>query len=154
MKRIKQPVKRIGIWLNQENAFVVWLTEEGDTLLKKLSSSVESRVRIEGEVRVSARFGNAFIDDQEKKQRRQRQQREKFYKKIIDLIKEADEVFIFGPGRAKSGLRNAIEKDLSLRGSVLEVKPADKMTVKEIRSAVTDFYGLTRPRLLGRKIRS
>ncbi|HMU46053.1 MAG TPA: hypothetical protein PKC72_06775 [Chitinophagaceae bacterium] len=153
MKKIKHSVKRAGVWLDQETAFIVWLTEEGDTLLKKISSSVESRVRIPGERKVFARFGNTFIDDQEKKQRRQKGQREKFYKKIISLLEDPDELLIFGPGRAKFGLRNSIEKDESFGGRILDVKPADKMTSKNIRSFVADFYGLTKPRLFERRIR-
>lgn len=151
MKRAKYPEKKVGIWIDRESAFIVWLTEEGDTLLKRISSSVESRVRFPGEGKISARFGNAFIDDQEKKQRRQRNQLNKFFERIIRLISEADQVFIFGPGRAKIGLSNAIEKQNGFRGKVVDVRPADKMTAKGMRSFVTDFYGLTKPRFVRRR---
>lgn len=154
MKKVKSPEKKAGIWLDQQNAFIVWITNEGDTLLKKISSSVESRIRIPGEEAVVARFGNAFIGDEEKKQRRQKNQREKFYRKIIDLIKEADRVFIFGPGRAKQGLGKAIENDNNFNGRIVEIRAADKMSEKGIRSFVAEFYGLSKPRQLDRKLKT
>lgn len=153
MKKARNPIKRAGVWLDQETAYIVWLTEEGDTLLKKISSSVESRIRIPGEKKVLARFGNTYVDDQEKKQRRQKDQREKFYKKITSLLENPDELLIFGPGRAKFGLRNSIENDESFKGRILEVKPADKMTSKNIRSCLANFYGFTKPRLFVGRIR-
>ncbi len=66
MKKLRPPVRKAGIWLDQENAYVVQMTDGEEPVVKRIKSGVESRIRIKGEGRVSARFGHTFIDDQEK----------------------------------------------------------------------------------------
>ena len=68
MKKIKAPEKKAGIWIDQETAYIIRVSGETEPMLERIKSDVESRIRIRGEGKVSARFGNAFIDDQEKKQ--------------------------------------------------------------------------------------
>ena len=141
MKKQKLPLRKAGIWLDQENAYIVQFTEGEEPVVKRIKSDVESRVRIQGETKAFARFGHSFLSDQEKKQRRQRNQREKFFKELIGEIREDDFLYLFGPGKAKEGLNNAIEKDPDFRGKVVEIGPADKMTRKQIAAKTIDFFG-------------
>lgn len=140
MKRIRVPEIKAGIWLDQENAFVTLVQGKEEPVTTRLRSGVESRVRMKGEGKVFARFGSAFISDEEKKQNRQHNQREKFFKRIISTIKNADYIFLFGPGRAKLGLQNAIERVKGFKGKVAAIQPADKMTVDEAQAAVKDYF--------------
>ena len=82
MKKIKLPEKKAGIWIDQENAYIVRVASLSEPVLEKIKSAVESIIRNKGEGKVSARFGHAFIDDQEKKQRRQKNQRLKYFKDL------------------------------------------------------------------------
>jgi hypothetical protein len=140
MKKNKPPERKAGIWLDQETAFIIHITGEEEPVIKRLKSGVESRVRYPGEVKVMARFGQAYLDDQEKKQRRQRNQREKFFKELIGLIHEDDYIYIFGPGKAKEGLNNAIEKDHSIKGKVVAIEAADKLTRNQMLQKVVTYF--------------
>lgn len=111
MKKKYLPEKKTGIWIDQEEAFLIRLEENKEPVIQHLRSDVESRVRTRGEEKVSARFGNAFIDDQEKKQRRQRRERKRYFDDIIDLVRNDDYIFLFGPGKGKEELKNAFEKE-------------------------------------------
>lgn len=93
MKKLRPPEIKAGIWLDQENAFVILLAGKEEPVIKSLKSDIELRTRIKGEGKVFARFGNTFINDQEKKQNRQRNQREKFFRRITGTIAEADYIF-------------------------------------------------------------
>lgn len=140
MKKIKAPVRKTGIWLDQENAYIVTLTDGEEPKVARFRSAVESRIRIKGENKAFARFGQAFLYDQEKKQRRQRNQREKFFKELIEQIREDDYLFLFGPGKAREGLNNAIEKDPDFRGTVVEIRPADKISRNKIVAMTLEFF--------------
>ena len=111
MKKIKKHENRAGIWIDQTKAVIVHIVSDGDPIIEKIRSGVESKVRFPGETKVFARFGNAFISDQEKKQHRQKNEREKYFKKIISLLKQTDFIYVFGPSDARHELVNDIQKD-------------------------------------------
>jgi stalled ribosome rescue protein Dom34 len=89
---------------------------------------------------VSARFGNTFIDDKEKKQHRQHNQREKFFKEIIKVIRSTDYLYLMGPGPAKEGLNNVLENDQTAKVKVLLTEPADRMTQQQLIIKVESFF--------------
>lgn len=140
MKKIKPPEKKAGIWLDQENAYIIWFKGEKETVFEKIKSAVESRVRIAGEGKVSARFGSVFIDDQEKKQKRQRNQRRVYFNEIIATVHEADYLFLFGPGKAKEELKNAMEEKKDLKGMIVAIENADKITKNQMQEKVLDYF--------------
>jgi len=140
MKKIKSLEKKAGIWLDQENAYIIWFKGEKETLFEQIKSNVESRIRNAGEGKVSARFGNAFIDDQEKKQKRQRNQRHHYFNEIIELIHEVDYLFLFGPGKAKEELKNAIEEKKDFKGKIVAFENADKITKNQMQEKVLDYF--------------
>ncbi len=140
MKKMRPPEVKAGIWLDQENAWIIKITGKDEPVVSKLESGVESRVRYPGEGKVFARFGNAFISDQEKKQRRQVNQRQKYFKEIIAEIRDTGYLYLFGPGRAKEGLLNAIEKTKSLKAKVASLQTVDKMTSDEAKRETVRYF--------------
>jgi hypothetical protein len=140
MKKIKLPEKYAGIWIDQEQALIIHLSNNIEPVMEKITSGVESRIRIKGESKVSARFGQSYIDDQEKKQRRQRQQRSRYFKKIIKLISQDDYLYLIGPGRGKEELKNAMKKIKDIKIRIIKMEPADKLTENQLIERVTAFY--------------
>ncbi len=142
MKKIKPPEKKAGIWLDQETAYIIHLETETAPVVEKLVSGVESRIRIPGEGKVMARFGQSFLNDQEKKQHRQHNQRRDFFKNLIDHLRQDEFLYLFGPGKAKEGLNNAIEKEKGLAGRVTAIETTDKLTRKgAVQQAASYFNG-------------
>ena len=140
MKKIKLPEKKTGVWLDQETAYLIRLTEGDVPTMEKLVSDVEGHVRIPGEGKVFARFGNAFLDDQEKKQRRQRAERKHFFQEIADKVAGDDFLYVFGPGRAKFGLQNQLEKEARAKPVLVALETADRLTRNQMMEQVLRFY--------------
>jgi len=153
MKKIKPPEKKTGIWLDQETAYIIRVSGETEPMLERIKSDVESRIRIRGEGKVSARFGNAFIDDQEKKQRRQRHQRQRYFDIIIHELADIDYIYLFGPGKGKEELNNAIEKAHAFKGQVIAMETTDRLTKNQMIAKVIEFFNSDEFRDLKRKLR-
>lgn len=153
MKKIKPPEKKAGVWLDQENAFIIHITGDAEPVVERLKSGVESRIRYAGEGKVSARFGQSYLDDQEKKQHRQKNQREKFFKQIIGLIHDDDFLYLFGPGMAKESLNNVIEKEHDIKAKVVSIKATDKLTRKQAILKVQDYFNDDAFRLFKKNLR-
>ncbi len=66
-----------------------------------------------------------------------------YFEKISDVIRNYEEVILFGPSEAKNELLNLL-KDNHLFGKIkIEVKPADKMTGVERFAFVTENFNPT-----------
>lgn len=140
MKKMRLPQKKTGIWIDQEKAYLIRLEGDKEPVIERIKSNVESRVRIKGEVKVSARFGNAFIDDQEKKQSRQRNERKRFFDEIIGKVRDDDYIFLFGPGKGKEELKNAFEKEHGMRARVLAFETTDRLTKNQLLKKTRKYF--------------
>ncbi|HWR32649.1 MAG TPA: hypothetical protein VN451_03955 [Chitinophagaceae bacterium] len=139
MKKIKPPEVKTGIWIDQESAYIIWLAGE-EMFVENIKSGVESRVRIPGEGKVFARFGETYVSDEEKKQRRQQQQRKKYFKEVIAHVLHDDFLYLLGPGKAKEELNNAIEEERGFKGKVILIEAADRMSLNQMKGKVKVFF--------------
>jgi hypothetical protein len=140
MKRIKKPEINLGLWIDQEKAYIIRIGEANGPRIEKIKSGVESRVRFAGEGKISARFGNTFVNNQEKKQRRQKNQRHHYFQDILTRIQDAGYIFLFGPSDARHELVNEIEKVSSFKGNIVCNESADRMTEKQMMKETLDFF--------------
>lgn len=139
MKKIRPPEIKTGIWIDQENAFIIRVERE-ETVMEKVKSDVESRIRIAGEGKNFTKFGETYVNDEEKKQRRQHQQRQRYFKEIIKRVEHDDFLYLFGPGKGKEELNNAIEKKHGLKPKVILMEAADRLTQNQLKEKVIGFF--------------
>ena len=140
MKKNYVPEIKTGIWIDQENAYIIRLEGNKEPVIQKIRSAVESRVRVKGEKKVFPRFGNDVVDDQEKKQRRQINERKRFFEEIIKLVRNDDYLFVFGPGMGKEELNNAIEKINDRKVKVIAIKAADRLTRNQMVERTIRYF--------------
>ena len=139
MKKIRSE-KKIGIWLDQEKAYVITLNSSGEPSIEKFVSDVESRVRYAGEKKPFTQFGTTYSNDERRKQRRQKHERDRYFETLINAVYDADYIYLFGPGQAKEELRNTIEKDVSIRAKLIGVETAGRLTQNQMIEEVKKYY--------------
>jgi len=54
-------------------------------------------------------------------------------------MRDADSIWIFGPGEAKTELGNQLERN-NLGGKITGIEPEDKMTISQITAKVQLHY--------------
>ncbi|MBI5858584.1 MAG: hypothetical protein HZB42_13170 [Sphingobacteriales bacterium] len=139
MKKIRPPEANTGIWIDQETAYII-RHKGAETIMMKIKSGVESRIRIAGEGKNFTRFGETYVNDEEKKQRRQQQQRLRYFKEVIREVEHDDFLYLFGPGKGKEELNNAIEKLDKAWPKVISIETTDRMTQNQMKEKVMDFF--------------
>lgn len=141
----------MGIWVDHEKAFLVRVNKETlDAILRydsievdfeEIKSNVEKHVRLSGGSRTrNVPYGPQEIADDKKLDKRRVQQLKLFYNDIIDRIRDAGKIFIFGPGEAKLELKKEIERNNELASRIQGVETTDKMTPNQIKAKVIAFY--------------
>jgi len=120
--------KKLGIWLDHSNAYLIEFTSEVKET-KMITSDFTFQDREETLQRSESEMHN-------KEQHKQAT----FYKKIAAVIKNFDEVILFGPTHAKVELFNFLKESHLYDAIKIEVKNTDKMSDIEQRQFVRDYF--------------
>lgn len=133
--------KQIGLWIDHERAFIVSLVA-GREEITIITSDVESHIKSVGGSRTASPYGPQDVATEKKLERKRKQHLHKFYQKIIPALKDAQQIFIFGPGVAKAELEKECDKNKEMIGKIVHIQSADKMTEAQIVAKVKNFFAV------------
>lgn len=131
--------KNIGLWVDHEKAFIVSMIE-GNEKICKIESNVESHIKTLGGSRSATPYGPQDVSVERKIEARRKQHLRKYYLKLIDEIKDAQNIYIFGPGNAKIEMKKEMKKLKDIAAKILAVEAADKMTEGQIAAKAREFF--------------
>jgi hypothetical protein len=124
MKNIRQ----LGIWLDHSNAYLMELTNDAILTNRVVSESSNQEAELnhyKGEKLIHKKEQHLQIN---------------YYKKIGDIIKNYQEVVLFGPTDAKNELLNMVKTDHLFNEIKIEVENSDKMTESQMHTFVRDYF--------------
>lgn len=122
--------KWTGLWIDHRKAVIVTISETGEEV-QEIASNMEKHVRFRGgtDTEVGAaedvrdrQFGNHLNS---------------YYDRLVNVIRGADSILIFGPGEAKHEMGKRLEHH-GLKSHVLGIETADKMTNRQIAAKVRE----------------
>jgi stalled ribosome rescue protein Dom34 len=120
--------KHLGIYMDHSVAHLMELTN--DTIV---TSTVESQSTLMDEA-YYLRKDEGLMHNIE------HYQRSDYFKRLSSVMKDYDEVILFGPTDAKSELYNLLKNDHHFDKIRIEVKPADKMTENQQQAYVKKYF--------------
>jgi len=136
----------VGVWLDHRQAVLFWADEQANTEVQELESGYQE----EGEPSDSkgapraAAFGGGVMHAN--LAARRKEQLKHYYKKLDEILRSAQEIFLFGPGQAKKELATLIEQDKAFRGRLKGIENVDKkMTRRQMMARAREFFALPRP---------
>lgn len=109
--------KCIVLWTSHKQAIIVSITDGVEKILH-----VESK----GKGRVEEKSW---------------QHQSEYYRRVVQAIQDAQEIFIFGPAQAKMELKSEILKSESLSHRVVGTEIADSMTEKQLVERAREICG-------------
>jgi hypothetical protein len=122
--------KQVGLWIDHRKAVIVSLTATGEET-QRIQSNMEKHVRFSG--------GAQDVSAEDQRDRRFTGHLDKYYTQIITSIRDADAIFIFGPGEAKGELEKRLQ-DENLRGRIAGIETVDKMTDRQLVAKVRQHF--------------
>jgi hypothetical protein len=123
--------KRVGVWIDHRKAVIVALTESGEDI-KQITSGMEKHVR----------FAGGSSEDGSTEDIRERQfagHLAAYYEAVAADIRDAEAIFLFGPGEAKGELEKQL-KSKGLGKNVAALETADKLTDPQIAAKVRSHF--------------
>lgn len=139
MSKIKNMKKtQIGIWLDFRTANIITLKEkkvDSKTIHSKINTS-----KPKGGSSSSFRWGSTDTISEKHYLERRKNEERAYYEEILEVVKAADELFIFGPAEAKNGLLKAIKAHKSFKPIFKGIETADSMTDNQKVAKVRAFF--------------
>lgn len=130
--------KQIGIWLDFKEASIIDLSIV-ETRVDKISSEIE-HFQPRGGAHPKLRWGATENISERTYLERRKQQEKAYFQKLIDAVREGDELFIFGPAEAKDNFIKAIKNSNNFHPSVRGVERANRMTDNQKIAKVKAFF--------------
>ena len=133
-------MKKVGVWIDRREANIINL--ENESIQKKtIYSDIETRVRYEGEGKQFGRFGDQYLVDEKGKQNRQEHQMHRYLHRVMDELKNADQIMLFGPAQTKDRLHKMIIENPNMADKMENLLVSDSMTDNQKIAYVKKFYG-------------
>ena len=137
--------KLAGVWIDSKKAVVSILNGE-DASIDVLESGIEGNERIEGEGRPEGRFGGQFVVDEQADEARRKDAERKFVAEVLENVRDADQLLIFGPSHMKHEMESAVRDLPPPVPNIRAVENADSMTDNQVAEYVRNYYGRPAPR--------
>ena len=122
--------RKVGLWIDHRKAVIISITGEFEEI-KTIISGMEKHVRFSGEAQANTE--EDILD------RRFTNHLNKYYDEVIAFIRNADTIWVIGPGEAKGELKRRIE-DENIADQSIDIETVDKMMDSQIASKVRQYF--------------
>jgi hypothetical protein len=131
--------KEVGLWIDHRKAVIVSM-QNGIAETREISSDMEKHVRFANGAQARGSDDSQGSTAEDVRDRQFGDHLNLFYGEIIKLIRDAESIWILGPGEAKGELENRLKhEDLGAR--VVGIETEDKMTTPQIIAKVKSLFG-------------
>lgn len=134
---------KLGLWIDHRKAVIAVLSD-GKEKVNVIESNVDKQLGRYDGVKSTSRFDRLQVPADDSQDRGFMNEINKYYDKVVASIRNAESIFIFGPGEAKGELKKRLEKN-KLAGRITAVETADKMTDHQIEARVREYYKIKVP---------
>lgn len=122
--------KEVGLWIDHRKTVIVCVSHETE-VITQITSDVGKHVRYSGVTEQ--------VQGEDQRDRRFSGHLGKYYDEVITHVRDAESIFILGPGEAKGELIKRLQHE-NLAGHIVGVETVDKMTDHQIAARVRQQY--------------
>lgn len=120
--------KSLGIWMDHSEAHLMALT--GDSIETTIITSDSSHHNTE----------STSNSNENTMHNKENHSEASYYKSIGKIIREYDDVILFGPTTAKNELANILKDDHLYKDIKIEIKSSEKMSENQEHAFVKDYF--------------
>ena len=124
--------KKIGIWMDLDEAVII---DNGKGSLDRIASSVE-HYNLKG----GYKGGGTQTSSDTKLLKRKNNQLKNYFDKVMDHVRDADTIVVFGPSETKNAFTKELEETYGFEDKLSTVETSDKMTDKQLIEWVQNYF--------------
>jgi len=125
-----------GVWIDHRKALIAMVSEAGEESVE-IHSNVEKHLgRVDG-VPANTPYEAQLVNADDRHQREYTGHLAPYYNRVVDTVRHAKSLLIFGPGEAKGEFKKQL-LHAKFDGVILPLEAADKMTDPQIMAKVRE----------------
>jgi hypothetical protein len=121
-------VKELGVWMDHSNAILMELYNH---MIDSKKIAIKP-MQIESD--------NVDTHEVQTHSKEQKHNQTVFFKEISDIIRNYNNVLLFGPTDAKNELLNLLKADHHFENTKIELRNTDKMSENEMHEFVVEYF--------------
>jgi len=127
-----------GLWIDHRKAVIVIAWDGEDKKLEILSNVEKQPGRFAG-IRSTTSFEAQKVKADDNREQAFTVSINQYYEKVIEVLRGAESILIFGPGEAKGELKKCLDH-AKLGGHVVALETVDKMTDRQIAAKIREYF--------------
>jgi hypothetical protein len=133
--------KVTGIWIDKRTAKIVTLENDAEDF-QIINSSIEE-FRPKGGSGTRLKGGPQDVVQDNEYIEREKHQQKAFFKEIVNIIGDTDQIVIFGPAEMGQNFYSELSgMNITLYKKVKEVLTADSITDNQVKAWVKDYFNI------------
>lgn len=137
-KKENRMQKRVGLWIDHREAVVITLDEPGVSV-QRILSEVEKNPQRAVNAEDFGPFESQRVKADDRRQKALSSYLQSYYDTVIDSLKDADAILIFGPGEAKIEVKQRLE-DRKMDSRIVGFETADSMTEPQMVAKTKSYF--------------
>ena len=130
--------KIVGLWIDHRKAIIVTVTEKGEET-KLILSNVDKQPGRSGGIRSTTPYESQQVAADDSRERKFTGHLNTYYDEVIECIRNAESILIYGPGEAKGELKKRLNRN-NLDARIVGTETVDKMTDRQIAAKVREYF--------------
>lgn len=129
---------KVGIWLDYRAANIITLKGKG-AIYNTIESGIDpSKAR--GGSKPKKAYGPVDTVSEKHFLERRKHEEKGYFDNLMAAVKDADELYLFGPAEAKNGLLKAIKGNNNFKPAFKGIETSDSMTENQKIAKVRAFF--------------
>ena len=120
--------KSLGIWMDHQDAHLMEFTTD-----PIVTTTIESKFTHQEKEKTLHRGENLMHN-------KEQHEEAAYYKELGEIIRNYNDILLFGPTEAKVELLNVLRKDHRFADIIIEIKSTDKMTENQQHAFVWEYF--------------
>jgi hypothetical protein len=130
--------REVGLWIDHHKTVIVTVIDDKEET-REIRSNIDKYVRLSGGITAKKPNISPMSIAEDVGDRRDGNHLSGYYDGVVSMLRNADSIWIFGPGEAKVELKKRLERE-ELGGRIVSVETVDKMTDRQIVAKVLLHY--------------
>jgi hypothetical protein len=130
--------REVGLWIDHQKTVMVTMLN-GKEETREIRSNVAKYIRLTGGLSPQKPNLSDMSTAENMGDRRYENRLNGYYDGLVSLLRNADSIWLFGPGKAKGELKKRLELE-KLGERIVSVDTVDKMTDRQVAAKVRLHY--------------
>jgi hypothetical protein len=131
--------KQMGIWIDSIHAYIININED-EPRIETIDSGIVPNERFAGEGKRFTRVGNVYIDFEKNEERKFDQKMEDYLNKVMTMLKDVEELLIFGPAQTRIKLGKKIKEEKTMQNISVVNEAAEDMSERQMVAHVRQYF--------------